>query len=92
MRKILFALYCTLLAISSSVLAEDNNALTDDEIRNKLIQQSIASYSGNCPCPYNATRNGSRCGKRSAWSKPGGRSPLCYARDISDEMVKRYRK
>lgn len=65
--------------------------LSDDEIRQRIIQQSIASYSGSCPCPNNRARNGSRCGKRSAWSKPGGASPLCYPRDVSDGMVKRYR-
>ncbi len=32
-------------------------APTDDEIREILIQQSIRSYSGSCPCPYNTTRN-----------------------------------
>ena len=83
---------CSLLAASSNVLANDNQALTDNDVRKLLIQQSIASYSGSCPCPYNTTRNGSRCGKRSAWSKPGGRSPLCYATDITDEMVTQHRK
>ena len=42
-----------------------------------IIQQSIASYSGSCPCPYHRDRAGRRCGKRSAWSRPGGYSPLC---------------
>jgi len=37
-------------------------------------------------------RNGRRCGGNSAYSKPGGASPLCYARDVTDEMVERYRK
>jgi len=39
----------------------DNNALSDSEIRKQLIQESISSYSGNCPCPYNLARNGNRC-------------------------------
>lgn len=52
------------------------SAITDDEIRKYIIQQSIASYSGNCPCPYNRVSNGSLCGKRSAYSRPGGASPL----------------
>lgn len=65
--------------------------LSDDEIRQILIQQSIRSYSGSCSCPYNTARNGSRCGGRSAYSKPGGASPLCYARDVSDAMVERFR-
>lgn len=39
-----------------------------EKIKQAIIQESIESYSGNCPCPYNSARNGSRCGGRSAWS------------------------
>ncbi len=65
--------------------------LSDSQIKALMIKESISSYSGNCPCPYNTDRAGRRCGKRSAWSKAGGYSPLCYDSDISDEMVKRYK-
>ena len=65
--------------------------LTDDEIRRILIQQSLRSYSGSCPCPYNTDRGGRRCGGRSAYSRPGGASPLCYPSDISDRAVDAYR-
>lgn len=83
------------LAISpiEAAFAENSKALlTDEQIRQKLIQQSIATYPGNCPCPYNAARNGSRCGKRSAWSRPGGYAPLCFSNDVTDKMVSDYRK
>ncbi len=63
-----------------------------NQIRQLLIKQSIQSYPGNCPCPYNLARNGGRCGGRSAYSRPGGYSPLCFPADISDAMVDRYRK
>ena len=33
-----------------------------------------------------------RCGGRSAYSRPGGASPLCYESDISDVMVKQTRE
>jgi len=36
-------------------------------------------------------RSGRRCGKRSAYSKPGGHAPLCYPKDISDAMLRRFR-
>ena len=65
--------------------------LTDAQVRQRMIQESIASYSGSCPCPYNSARNGSQCGSRSAYSKPGGASPLCYPKDISDAMVQQWR-
>lgn len=65
---------------------------SDDEIRRLLVRQSIASYSGSCPCPYNTDRGGRRCGGRSAYSRPGGASPLCYPDDVSDAAVEAYRR
>lgn len=35
-------------------------------------------YVGRCDCPYDVMRNGRLCGGRSAYSRPGGRSPICY--------------
>lgn len=66
--------------------------LSDQQIRQLLIQRSITAYSGNCPCPYSRASNGSRCGGRSAYSRPGGASPLCYDADITAQMVANYRK
>ena len=71
--------------------ANQRPALSDGEIRKILIRESIEAYAGNCPCPYNTARNGSTCGGRSAWSRPGGEQPLCYPKDVSDEMVQEYR-
>jgi hypothetical protein len=45
--------------------------LSDAEIVQQIIRDSIASHPGNCPCPCSSTRNGSACGRRSAYSKPG---------------------
>ncbi len=64
---------------------------TDDEIRQLLIEQSIKAYSGSCACPYSRASDGSLCGSRSAWSRPGGAEPLCYEADVTDEMVTNYR-
>ena len=68
-----------------------NSNLSTAKIQNILIKRSHAYYSGNCPCPYNTTRAGRRCGKRSAYSRPGGASPLCYPSDVSSAMVAQYR-
>ncbi len=83
-------IFTALLFLPDPVKA--NQSYSDNKIRKLLNQESIASYSGNCPCPYNRASNGSRCGKRSAYSRPGGHSPLCYERDITDEMVRNYLK
>ncbi len=56
-------------------------------LQRQLVQESIDQYSGPCPCPYNVARNGSSCGRRSAYSRPGGESPLCYPSDVSDSLV-----
>jgi|SRR5688572_22036496 hypothetical protein len=66
-------------------------AKTDAQIKREIIQQSIASYSGSCPCPFNADRAGRRCGARSAYSRPGGAAPVCFAEDITQKMVENYR-
>ena len=65
--------------------------LSDAQVRQILIDDSIAGYSGNCPCPYSTARNGSRCGRRSAYSRSGGAETLCYPKDVSDELVQGYR-
>ncbi len=87
MKKTLFLL-SLLLPFSAQAKAE----LSDSQVKQLMIQDSIASYSGHCPCPYNVASNGSSCGRRSAYLRPGGAAPLCYERDISKQMVDSYRK
>ncbi len=65
--------------------------LSDSQIKQLLIEESIAAYPGSCPCPYSTARNGTRCGKRSAYDRKGGAAPLCYARDVTAELVAAYR-
>ena len=77
------------LPCSSSARASSGR--TDAEIRQILVNQSIARYSGSCACPFNTDRGGRRCGRRSAYSRPGGASPLCYSSDVSDAAVEAYR-
>ena len=67
-------------------------ALADAAIVALLIKSSIASYPGNCACPYNSDRAGRSCGRRSAHSKAGGRGPLCFSDDVTPAMVAAYRQ
>lgn len=67
-------------------------ATTDAQIKNAIIQESIATYPGTCPCPYNIARNGTRCGRRSAYSRPGGYAPIFYASNVTPGMIADYRK
>jgi hypothetical protein len=89
---------CNTVVVSLAVLvftlgiAWGQTAKTDKVIRQEIISDSIANYRGNCPCPYSAAKGGRRCGARSAYSRPGGASPLCYEEDVTQKMVNDYRK
>lgn len=67
-------------------------AQSDAQVRQTIIRQSIAAYPGPCACPYNRTRNGSACGGRSAYSRPGGHAPICYPRDVTQAQVDDWRR
>lgn len=62
-------------------------AASDAEVRSYLVAQSIMNYSGSCPCPENLDRAGRRCGRRSAYSRPGGAAPMCYPADVPQSAV-----
>lgn len=78
------------LALSFTALAKAEPS--DSQVKQLMIEGSIASYSGRCPCPFSIRINGSRCDERSAYSKPGGAAPLCYEGDITKKMVDSYRR
>ena len=73
-----------------------NTSIPIYQIKKMMIQRSIQSYPGSCPCPYSIAQDGYECGKRSAYSKPGGDSPLCYSSEIicipSTPIYKYYKK
>ena len=67
-------------------------AITDAQVKQAVIHESLASYPGPCPCPYNTMRNGRQCGGNSAYSKPGGYEPICYESQVTQEMIHAYRE
>jgi hypothetical protein len=81
-----------ILSIGVGAFQEKKASKTDGQIRQEIIAASIASYGGGCPCPYNTDRAGRRCGRRSAYSRPGGALPMCYEGDVTQKMVDDYRK
>lgn len=82
---------CGMAAVTLTTSSAARSPISDAQIKQRLIQASIASYPGTCACPYNSARNGSSCGGRSAWSRGGGYSPLCYPRDVSNAEVVAWR-
>jgi hypothetical protein len=64
---------------------------TDGAVRWRVISDSLRDYHGPCPCPYSPLRRWHVCGEDSAYSKPGGSSPLCYPSDVTDAMLREFR-
>lgn len=91
MKRILLLALLSIGCAASAIEQVPDAKLVDEQVKQQIIQESIDSYPGNCPCPYNLARNGSRCGKRSAWSRAGGYAPICYKEEITDEMVSEWR-
>jgi hypothetical protein len=78
------------LAIFATDRVVARQQLDDSQIRQQIIQESVGAYltTGHpCACPYNSARNGSSCGQRSAYSRPGGAAPLCYPSDVTNGMM-----
>jgi hypothetical protein len=60
-----------------------------------IVEASRAQYHASgrpCACPDDTMRNGRACGGRSAYSRPGGASPLCYPSDVTTAMIESYRQ
>lgn len=84
-----------LLCLSGHASALQGPQISDADVKARIITESIASYKASgrpCACPYDLARNGSSCGGRSAYSRPGGAAPLCYAADVTPGMVLDWRR
>jgi len=69
--------------------------LSDADIAAKIVQESREAYLATghpCACPYDRARNGSSCGARSAYSRPGGASPKCFSADVPKAEIGAYRR
>lgn len=91
-RSFLFVLLAFFFVFPSATTFAKQPKVSDNEVKQLIIEESIASYPGTCACPYNRARNGSSCGRRSAWSKAGGYSPICYKDEVTKEMIKDWRE
>lgn len=66
--------------------------IPESAVVQRIIAQSLSMYPGSCACPYNVDRGGRRCGKRSAYNRGGGYAPICFAGDVSKEMIQSFRE
>jgi hypothetical protein len=70
---VLCAVCCFFVA---DIAMAKNSSVSSEQVKENVIAESIASYPGVCACPFNRARNGSACGRRSAWSKPEAMLPF----------------
>lgn len=73
---------------------EQRSKLADAAVIAIIIAASIAAYKSMgrpCACPSDTMKNGAACGNRSAWAKPGGAKPLCFATDVTPLMIEAWR-
>lgn len=91
-KSVVYALVLLFPALSAYVEGRSARKIPDAEVRKAIIAESIRAYPGSCPCPYSTTKNGKLCGGRSAWSRKGGASPICYENEVTAEMVRQWRK
>jgi hypothetical protein len=81
------------LAVTTTVSAQaTRKEVTDEQCASIIVQASRDAYyrTGRpCACPEDLMANGSRCGGRSAYSKPGGAAPYCYPSDVPKAEIDR---
>lgn len=80
-------------------------APTDDEAKKRSLVSDVAAIAiviaasrsaylamgKPCGCPDHVAANGSRCGLRSAHTKPSGYKPLCFPTDVSPAIIATWR-
>ena len=86
MRNALIVLFAIMMAAPAMA------AMTDVQVARAIIRDSVAQYPGPCACPYNVDRRGHSCGRRSAYSRPGGYAPICYPSDVTPAMISEFRR
>ena len=83
-------LLCAITVLCSSTVWAD----ADTDTRKEMIVESVKQHSAHtgCPCPYTVAKDGSSCGKRSAYNtKTGDEKPVCFESDITPKMLKDYK-
>jgi hypothetical protein len=63
--------------------------LSNDRIRQRMIQENIARYHGRCACPYQVDTRGHSCRGRVPIRR--GAARICFPGEITDQMVASWR-
>jgi hypothetical protein len=81
------------IAITAAHHASAAKRLSYEQIVSAVIKENRAAYGRDgerCICPYDYARDGQLCGRHSLYKKAGGRSPLCYAKNVGSGEIQRY--
>ena len=73
-----------------SVTSQELHQLSDDRLRQKIMQDSIEVYHGACSCPYQVRPNGHSCRGHIHILKD--HHPICYPRDVTADMLADWRR
>jgi len=68
-------------SIPSSVVTATPSVTPQTPVQVDPNTPTRSAGSGLCECPYDYNTQGQLCGDASAYSRPGGASPICYERD-----------
>jgi hypothetical protein len=87
------ALGATAYAQTKAPSPSELSAMNDAQIVQAIIGRSRAMHQIHepCPCPDDRDRDGRVCGRNSAYNKPGKRTPICFPRDVTPQMIKDFR-
>ncbi len=77
---------------AQAISTEPPEPMDNDEVRGKLMDNSINAYPGKCACPYSRNNDGFECGVEAAYYKPGGYRIYCYPEDVRKQLDIYYRK
>jgi hypothetical protein len=75
-----------------SVKPQTLQHLSDDRVRQRIMQESQARFGGRCLCPYQTSDlNGRSCkGRHEVITTPP--RPICYPNQVTKEMVNEWRQ
>jgi hypothetical protein len=80
------------VAVIASAMPSSDDSLRTRNIKAGFIKGYLSNnkeeYDENCGCPYDKASDHSRCGARSAWSKPHGATPDCISELITTKDYK----
>jgi len=92
MRKyLMYALVSACAACSPPV--NPDAPIHTDSVRAAIIQESIDKYQkyhNTCPCPY-TIKDDRPCDRNSAYSNGYKSAPICYPKNVTDEMITEYK-